>query len=205
MDPKFQTSFIPKKPSAGGEIERPSSASIGSTFSILSFVATTVFIVALVLGGALFAYEQVLTDSLAKQAQDLQIVEEKLDSPVFAELLTASQQMKIVKLLLEKHIMVSRVFELLQADTLPTVKISSFQFKPDTDGSMMVELKGETQSYGQLGRQMSVFRESESIKSPTLNDLKLKDTGNIEMKITGHIDQKLVSYPEFIKSLSLNI
>jgi hypothetical protein len=200
MEPKFQTSFIPQKP-VTGDVHPVSHT--GSTFAVVPFVAGLLFVGSLVAAGGAYFYSIQLEKQIAGKAESLTQIESKLDTPVFDELRLASQQMKAVRSLLEKHVATSQIFAFLEQNILPTTQLDSFNMRFNDKGQPEVLVKSQIQSYIQAVRQAQVLKESPLVISVRFGDLSLTQNGTVQTDFTIVFDPKVSSYAQSITSLSL--
>lgn len=199
MEPKFQTSFIPKNPisTSSSPSYRPVSSS-----SIIGTFATLFFTLALLVSGALFGYEFYIEGQI-KQSQ-VQLVEAKsaFESADNQKLILASNQIKSIKTLLDKHTVVSPIFKLLEDQTLPTVRFTSFAFSRDSLGGVTVSIEGEAQSYASLAQQSSILLKLPYLSHIEFSDITLSDSGTVRMKVRARIDSEVLMYNKKIQGVS---
>lgn len=199
MDPKFQTSFIPKKPIVANT---SASASISSYSSgnIINFFSSALFITLLIVMGGLFGYKKFLTTQIANADVELTNAKEALQPNTINQLINASSRINAIKKLLNSHIAVTQLFSLLQSLTLKTVRLSNFSYK--TEGAhFTVSSNVEAQSYNSLYLQSEVFLKNSFIKNPVFSDFDVTESGTIQAKFTAEIDPTVLSYRKAIEGL----
>src|SRR3989344_7538509 len=102
MEPKFQSSFIPKGPIAATSV----SARVGRTAlskDFLSFVAVYLFIFSVVLAGGVFLYKLYLNYDIAKMAKDLENARADLSPEIINELTRLEGRIVSTEELIKKH------------------------------------------------------------------------------------------------------
>lgn len=201
MEPKFQTSFIPKTPITGGS-STPSFRK-ESSFSIVGTASTVLFVFALLVSGGLFAYQTYMNGEVKKSQIALTDAREAFQSPDNEKIILASDQLKSIKLLLSSHTLVSPVFELLETSTLPTVRLTSFSFSRGVTGIVVVSIEAEAQSYASLAQQAKIFSELKYLKNLQFIDISLSETGTVRTKLKAELDPEMLLYTKKIQSVSM--
>jgi hypothetical protein len=194
MDPKFQTSFIPKGTIGG----RGTSAEI-PTINIFASLATMFFIVTIVLLITTFGYEMYLKKQITVANKVILEAQEAYNLGAVQNVIDTNAQILIVKKLLAQHTATSQLFELLQDSTIKKIAFNNLMYTSRSDYNG-ITMDVEAQSYNALARQYEIFSTSDLIKNPRFSDFQLTDNGNIQSKFTGNIKPDLVSYTKMIQN-----
>ncbi len=199
MEPKFQTSFIPKKPIVATS---GTSVSVIHETNVFAVIATVVFIVTIATSGGLFAYKSSLTNQIA--AADKKILEARaaLQPETIRDLVDSNSRIVSSKSLLEKHVVVSKLLKLLETLTLKKMRFTTFTYTY-ANGVPKVSMTGEVQTYNALAQQQDIFSKNEFIKNPQFSNFNLSDNGYIAVAFSATIDPMLVSYKKAIDSMTL--
>ncbi|MHB1316852.1 MAG: hypothetical protein ACYCZW_03280 [Minisyncoccota bacterium] len=200
MEPKFQTSFIPRTPIS---TSNASASKVGSEINIVSTIANSIFVLSLLASGAVFGYTKYIQSQVSKY--QIKIVEAKslFESEDNDKILVASNQIKTIKSLLQSHVVVSPLFYLLEKQVLPTVKLMSFGFTKNANGVATVIIDGEGQSYVALAQQFKIFSNDPYFKNIKFTDLGLTDSGTVKVKISADIDKEVLMYGKKLQELSV--
>lgn len=199
MQPNFQTSFIPKKP-VGGDVEK---ISVVHDTDIFTLAATIVFIVTALLYGGLYFYKNLLVNQIAEANKQLEDARSAILPEKIKELLDANSRINTASILLEKHLVNSRMLALLGDLSVKKLKFNDLNYSNKT-GSPTIKINGEVQTYNALAKQQQIFTESEYVKNPTFSNIALDANGNIKFQFTSTIESGLLSYKKTIESLSVN-
>lgn len=202
MEPKFQTSFIPKNPVVSNQA--PVQPITNLSFSLGPIVATVLFMISLILSIGLFIYERQINTKISEAKDSIELAKQAFEPKVVADLILISDQMESVKTILNNHVVVSNLLAILQSLTIPSVRFTSFSFDNKPDGNLKVSIEGETVSYSHVARQASVFGSSEFLKNIYFSSIDLSDKGLVTMKLSTDVLVNAVSYAEAIKRLSLS-
>ncbi|MBA3733411.1 PilN domain-containing protein [Patescibacteria group bacterium] len=200
MEPKFQTSFIPKKPIGTA----PGNAfNAIHTTNIFSLIATVAFLVAFIFSAALFAYKSLLTSQIKVAEQNVNTARASFQPEKIKDLVDANSRIMSSKQLLEKHVIVSEVLHLLQDLTVKKMKFSELTYVNKND-TPIITLKGEAQSFNALAAQQDIFNNSAFMRNPEFSGFVLVDNGNISVDFTSTLDPNLISYKKAVDEGTFN-
>lgn len=192
MDTKFQTSFIPKKAMAPGSVDRPKSVSIALLISIIIFVIT------LAAAGAVFGYKRVLVQRIDTMNKKLAEAKNSFEPEFVEKLNRLNKRIESAKRIIDAHTAVSPILDMLENDTLATVKFDTFSYEMKDTGQSSVVMSGQAKTYSSIALQSDIFGRNEYperyIKNPVFSDLNPDQSGNIIFKFNASLDGALVSY-----------
>lgn len=201
MEPKFQTSFIPKKPILASQ---KSAINLENDTNIFSIVANTMFVIVLLASAGLFGYKYMLNSQISKLETEISDARNAFQLDKIQELVDANNRLTASKNLLDKHVAVSKLLQLLETETLKKVKFSDFSYKNMND-SLTISMKAEAATYNAIASQGDVFSKNEFIKTPRFSNFNLMENGKVTADFFSVIDTGLVSYKKSIEALSLNL
>lgn len=201
MEPKFQTSFIPKSPIVNNSSSF-SDAPAGSV-NILRTVVVLFFIVSIAASSGVFAFTYYLKSKIESLNVSLREAESVFNSPQNQNILLVSDQLKSIQTLLTEHKVISPLFQMLEQETLPTVRWSSFTFSRDMSGQVSVMIKGEAQSYASLAQQAEIFLNSDWLVEVVFNGVALSNEGTVETTMKVIINPDIIRYSNQIEKLSI--
>ncbi len=201
MEPKFQTSFIPKAPITSSVSSSSSHSFSGPRpVSLIPLIGTLLFIASILAAGGLFAYQKVLDKQIAEANTALVQAKSSFDSQTITSIVSASDRLKSAKGLLDKHVAVSELFEALQQNVLPRVSFTSFIFSLDTGDVVKFSASGLADSYAVAAQQATVFSAMPFVSKQSFSGLNLTEKGQVEIKLEGTVDRSLVSYEHAVQS-----
>lgn len=164
-----EASLIPKK--------LPSVASqFGGGVGIFFRIGFVFFVVAILATGALFLYRMLLVSNLTKQRGALQELESQFPVADIERREEVARAIEASQALLDAHVRPSRIFPLLQDNTLPTIFFSTFSYA-ETNRAIMVS--GDAPSYQAVAQQASIFESLEEVASVTFSNLSLTSRGTV--------------------------
>jgi len=189
MEPKFKTSFIPKKPIvSSGNIARKS-------IDFFAVIAIVVFLGSIVLSVAVYAWKYTLTKQVATSEESLVKARDQFDQEFIGYVNRLNSRIETSKDLLNKHVGASTIFGFLASHTLKTVSYSSFSYSYETDGTVKVVLTGLAKSYSSIALQSEEFgKQNQYIKSPIFSNMNPDQGGDVSFTLTALLDKNLISY-----------
>lgn len=201
MEPKFQTSFIPKNPIVSTTNNVGSSVVYGST-NIFSVIATAFFLVTAIISGGLFGYKVILKKQIDQSIEEINVAKGALEIDKIESLVDTNSQIVSSKNLLDKHVSVSKIIDLVQHLTVKRISLVELKFTEDS-GVWYLNTDGQSQSYNALAEQGSIFRKNEYIKNPKFSGFNPGVNGNINFKFSASISSDLILYKKSIDSEDL--
>lgn len=201
MEPKFQTSFIPKSPVGNAnEIRTVALARSSNIFNVISMI---IFMVVVFFAGGLFFYKNLLLKQIAEENANLTAARAAFEPVKIQELINASSRISSTKALLEKHVVVSELLTLLQKLTLKRINFTGLSYGYQNN-IPTVSIEANAQSYNAIAQQENVFKQNEFIKNLVFSDFNLDANGGITMKFFAELHPELISYKELIQSYGIN-
>ena len=188
MDPRFQTSFIPKKPIVANTGR--SSAPI-NLFSLLS---TIIFIAALALSGGVFFYKNLVTKEIAQNKATLERAKGAFDPELIQKIIRLDNRIETSKQLLSSHLAVTPIFDFISSITLKTVRFKDFNFAYLAPDKIQVSMRGQAQSYSSVALQSDVLSSQKLLKNTIVSDMALEAAGTVGFNVSTIIDPSLLSY-----------
>jgi hypothetical protein len=202
MEPKFQTSFIPKTPIVSGSSSFTGGAKV--SVNILGTFVVLFFITSILASVGVFGFTYYLKSQIESSNTALSEARAAFDSSENKNILLVSDQLKSIRVLLTNHKVVSPLFQILEKETLPTVKLTSFVFNRDAiSGGVFVNIKMEAQNYASLAQQSKLFIESKAFKSIDFSGATLTDVGTVETTIKAMINPDITLYINKLQTLSV--
>lgn len=198
MEPKFQSSFIPKGPVAttgtATRISRESRA------SLLGTLALFIFVLSLILSVGVFGYERYLISHIGKMGTDLVAAKASLQPEVINAIARLDERIVSTGDLLNNHIVLSPLFDYLEASTLKSVRFNEFQYQT-TEQGLTLMMRGQARGYAAVSLQAQIFNKSPYMKNPIFSDLDLDDKGNVTFSFKTQLDPSIVSYKKSVNSI----
>lgn len=189
MDTRLRTSFIPKK-----TLILKSEAGGGSvSINLFLSFGMIVFFLMIALTAGVYLYKVVIQKKIAEEGVALEKAKKAFEISLIEDVKRLDSRIGAGKIILDNHIVVLPVFDMLEARTLKTVRFTKLDYK-NTKGKPVIQMDGEARSYASVALLSDSFSEDERIKNPTFSNLKLSDAGGVEFSFQASLDPSMVSF-----------
>ncbi len=202
MEPKFQSSFIPKGPVASS-VASPL-AYRSKEKSLLAFIAVIIFTGSVLVAALVFGYKFYLNYSIAKMANDLELARVALEPEAVSEIIRLNDRILMTEELIGSHLVLSPLFKFLEASTLRSVRFSSFNYALSERG-LELTMRGEARGYAVLALQADQFNKTENFENPIFFDFSLDEKGNVIFFFRATVNPGLLSYRREAEKLGVPI
>jgi hypothetical protein len=208
MEPTIPTSFIPKRPVSTEPI---APASHNRSVGLLTLVTVVIVVATALSFVGVYLYGQKLKVQNVKLEQSLNTARDGLGSEFITDMKRLSARIDGVKVLLKNHVVVSPIFEALQATTLRSVQYKSFSYgftnDPVTKAQVVeVTLAGSAKSYSTIALQSDAFAKNPLIRNPVFSGLTIDDkTGRVGFQLKFTVNPSDLSYQTFIDSVNKKV
>lgn len=195
MEPKFQTSFIPKQSLAPSPAAQRRSASNSRAFGLGTVIAIVIFIGAVSASVLLFLYEQYLTRSIQSNQASLERAREAFEPALIKELGRLDDRINAANIILNQHIAPSALFTLLESITLQNVQFTSFSYTGEgTNGMVAISLSGKAKSFQTVALQSDLLGSNSYLKNTVVSELALDASGDVTFQVNANVDPRFLSY-----------
>jgi len=196
MDPKFQTSFIPKKPVLGTRPHAP--------ISLFLLVSMLAFFVTVGIGGYVFLEKKLLIQQIT--SEQTQITQNKngliSDEATIENIVELNNRIAVAGTLLNNHVAIEPIFNFLQQATLPNVRFTNFSFTTNAGSgnagpTVQVLLSGLARDWETVASQADEFALPDwknIISQPKISDLSLNADGSVSFSFSATVNPSQLSY-----------
>jgi len=196
MNPKVQTSFIPKSPVASVSFSHSTSGRI----NIFLVVAVIIFIVSIVAALGVFIYQRSLVSSISDMSTRLAKARDEFELGFLDEVYKLNSRIGVAKELLGTHVAPSAIFSLLEETTLSSIRFRSMSLSGMLSRDITIALQGEANSYNSIALQSDVFGSNPAFKDPIVSDFGPDERGNVSFDFNAVIDPSFISYRKTISA-----
>ena len=186
LPPTLPTSFVPRQPTSP-QLHRARPAQ-----GLLYYVAIFVMVVALLGAGGTFAYAKFLETVSAAKEVTLKESEDKIDGEAVLGFTRLRSRILVANNLLDRHVVTSRFFEVLEDLTLQNVRFQSMQMSITEDRTAKIEMRGVARSFNALAAQSSKFAGEPNIRRAIFSGITVDKSGFVKFSLQAELTPKLV-------------
>lgn len=189
MEPKFNTSFIPKKSlqdvggGTGGRYVGRRDV-YGPGF----FLSLFLFLIAIVATVGLFAYSKITEDSIDEKIGILEGKKGLFNSAEIRDLIRADAQLKNATKVVNEHVVVSELFTLLEKITLKRVQYTGLVYEGFPTETALVSISGLAKNFQDVALQTEQYRLDNNLRSPIVKELERLDAEGEEGDVNFTVD-----------------
>lgn len=204
MDPQTPTSFIPKRPVESAYSVAPRRSTHVGLLSLITFVVVIGTAIAFV---GVYLYQKQLVSQKAKLEQSIKQAQDGIGTDFVSDMKRLNARIDGVKELIKSHVVVTPIFEALEASTLRNVQYKDFSYSMKLDSAtknqvVVVDLTGTAKNYATIALQSDAFSTNALIKNPVFSNLTVEDkTRAVNFKLTFSVNPADLSYQTFIDSM----
>ncbi len=204
MEPKFQTSFIPKSPVLSTGLNSNKEHSYNSSVSLISIVSIVMLIAVAISSVGLFLYNQMQSKAIVELKEALALEKSAFNESETKDLILVSDQIKVVKSLLDQHLILSNIFAVMQSATIQNINFTEIAFDTKNEGVVEVDFKGRSSSYEHIAKQAELFKSTGFLKNVLFYNMEIDKDGNLVFDGSMSVLVNDTSYKEILKKLSLS-
>lgn len=198
MDPKFQTSFIPKKPMIPGSM----GIATKKPTSVLSVVAVLMVVIVVLMSVGAFLYNQKLSKDNTSKKQQIEQEIKTFDPTLTDQLTVLKSRIDSAKELLKNHLALTNFFNLLNENTVSTIQFREFSYTGGPGKPLLVKLAGKAKNFNDLIFQSDTILANPHFKNAVFSGFLLDKEGNVLFNLDTEIDPGYVSYQKSISEMS---
>lgn len=192
---EFKPSFIPQKPIAAQSAERRRHV------GVFDFVTYVLFFAAIAGAGGLFLYRAYLANDLKSKSSHVARAKDAVEISVIDDLQKLDSRIAAARQLLNKHVTVSPVFDLLEATTLTnSVRLSTFNYAL-AENTVSIKVSGEARNYSSLAVQSKVFGENKFLRNQLVDGLKLGPKGFVSFNFSADMEEEFALFRNNLSSI----
>ncbi len=202
MEPKFNTSFIPKKSLQADVTGSKSSKYVGRRtvhgpgFYLMLLIFTITSIVSI----GIFGYTKIVIRDIEGKINKMEEQKAAFDIDSVNMLTQFDLRVRSAKKLLMSHIAVSELFELLENITLKKVQYTELSYSGMPNETPSITISGDSNNFQNVALQTAEYRKNQSLLEPVVNSLEKKDTGYIHFSVDMTADERLTSFSSSLEN-----
>lgn len=207
MEPKFQTSFIPKKmPMIGGAT--PAAPKKAPAASLFMMLAGIIFVLSLVAAAGSYVYRANLISNEVVLKKQLSERENQFNISLIEQLKSTNIKIDNAQKLLANHVAYSQIFAIISQMTSENVRFMSMDVSAggDAGDGVKISMRGYGTSFTAVAFQSDVLGRLQQyglgniIKNPILSDPSLDSGGTVSFGFTATIRPDTLLYSKTFAS-----
>lgn len=202
MEPKFKTSFIPKKPIMVDTSARV--ASTGGGFSFFTLLAVILFLATLIFSGGVWVYKKQVQATIDDQLESLRTAHGQFDPEFIDQATRLSQRLSTAGSILDTHIAPSEIFRLFEEKTLKTIAFSNFTFSDSEDGGVSVVASGVGDSFKSIVLQSDEFGNTNVLRDVLFDGVQPTEDGNVSFSFSATLVPEFILYRKNLVPVETN-
>lgn len=188
LPPTIPTSFVPH--SSGAPAQRFRNDVVGAFGFFAYTVLGMVFIVAL----GVFFYDRFLVANKSAKDKELVTAESKIDTATVESFVRLRNRLNTSRVLLDKHIALSRFFSALETSLPASVRFSSLHISLDTSGTPKIEGTGIAKSFNALAAASTALTVDGHIKDAIFSKISVTKDSTVSFGLVATLDPKLMVF-----------
>lgn len=192
MEPKFRTSFIPKKALATATNLQKKSG--GGSFGVIMLLTLIIALGAVILSVGVFLYQQILETSITRKVNTLERARAAFEPALIQELVRIDTRLEAAETILNRHITPSVLFEFIEGLTLKSVQFQDFNLTRISDDKISISMKGIAKDFRGVALQADIFGKSKFIREPIFSNLNLNQEGKAVFSLSAFVDPSFINF-----------
>ncbi len=194
MEPKFKTSFIPKKSFEQPAPIKPRSSGSKGSLGILGLAGVVIFLLAAASAGGVYVYRLTLESRIEDKAVQLQEAREAFQPALIRILERLDTRLKTADQLLNNHISMSGIFPLLEQATYQDIQFGEMTLLQTSEGQVQLTMQGEARDFDVVALQSDVFGGNRHILEPVFSDLDVTEEDTVTFNVRSSINRQHLLY-----------
>jgi hypothetical protein len=199
MDPRFQTSFIPKKPVLN------STGSASKTINLFTLIGTLLFIMTVALAVGVYFYNSFVIKQIVESKKTLELAKDAFNPDLINKIVGLNKKIEASRGLLSGHLAMSYYFDTIGRLTLKNVRFRDFAFEFLSKDKVTLSMKGQAQSFESVALQSDALNAEKTLKDAVISSFALNSDGTVSFDVTASIVPTSVIYQDIIKAQNQNI
>lgn len=197
---KFQTSFIPKRTTIA---TAPYATAKSSAVSFFNVIAIVVFLSTIAGAVGVFAFKGLLANQIVEKRAMLEKAQGAFEPDFIKKMVRLNDRITHARELLDNHVAVSPLFEVIENSTLRTVRFKDFKYFLEDAQSVKLTMRGEARNFASIVLQSDQFGKNKYLRDQLFADFNLDQVGNVGFTFTAGVDRSLVSHKNTLNTLSI--
>lgn len=188
MDPKLQSSFIPRKSMANIPSYQASSV------TVYSIVASIMFVVALGLATVAFISKKTMIDDIVNMNKTLVETRNSFQTEMILDLKNKSYRLTEANSLLKNHLAFSNFFHFVEDTVYEGVTWNDLTYEYNKSGQVRIKLSGLARSFNSLALQYDIFENNPGLSDVALTKIAPDKSGGVSFVAEAVVSRDMILY-----------
>jgi hypothetical protein len=186
ISPGIPTSFVPRQPSQDTKRSRATGHNL--------FLVVALFVAGLAVIAAVgtYAYDKYLTHVLESKAEALALAQREVNVEQVEGFVRLRDRLVVGQDLLENHMALSQVFDVLESRTLGTVRFSTLELVVADDHTARIDIDGTARNFNALAAQSNAFAAEKGIRRAIFSNIVVNKDNTVRFRLTADLDPRLL-------------
>jgi hypothetical protein len=186
LSPGIPTSFVPRQPAPDQR------RALRGGHNLFLVVSLFVLGLAVLAAAGTYAYGRYLSHELQVKSEELATAQRGVNEDQVEEFVRLRDRLTHGRDLLDNHVALSQVFDVLEAQTLVSVRFSSLDLKIADDHTAQIEIDGTARNFNALAAQSNAFASEKGIRRAIFSGIVVNPNNTVNFKLTADLDSRLV-------------
>jgi hypothetical protein len=193
---KFNTSFIPKKPTSTPSTTGKSG---GVSFkrkgpNILSLIGLFIFIAAIVATAGVYFWKFQIENQISAQIENLRQARNEFDEQTVANATRLNERIIAVENILENHTAPSNVFAILEDVILRSIRLRNFSYTTQADTTVKISGSGNAVGYESVVLQSDELGLTGLFRDTVFSNVQTTQDQSVNFNFSAAVDSELFLY-----------
>lgn len=158
------------------------------------FLLASLFIggLSIVMALGTFLYDRYLSATLEARAEELAIAQREVNQDQVEEFIRLRDRLVYGQGLLQDHIALSQVFDVLESQTLATVRYESLELTVADDKTARLEIEGTARTFNALAAQSNALAAEKNIRRAIFSGITVNQDATVNFLLTADLDARLL-------------
>lgn len=191
MEDRVKTSFIPK---ASLNTKQQKSPKSNTTLNVFNLLGVVILVAAIVVSIGVFLLEQFTIQSIENKKESLERARAAFQPATIKELSRLDSRLQVGSQLLSSHIAPSKLFDVIEEETLSSVRFRDFSMSEAGAGRLAITMGGEAQSFNAVALQSDRFGANDLFSEVIFSNLNIDASGNVVFNFSAAVDKDEILY-----------
>ena len=136
--------------------------------------------------------------NITQKENELNLAKNRFEPSKITELQVLDKRLRASTEILSNHVVITPIFEALQAITMKTVRYTKFGYTlgEEKKSNVVIKMSGVAVGYRSIALQPDLFAKDKNLIEPIFSNLTLDEKGNVLFELEFSVDPSFVNYKQ---------